>query len=82
MKSDDSTDKSFKGYSKYRARQLSFPPPTLNTQLPFKLEEEENDEDDSSNKSSTDANSFEVIKWDARCLSAPNPNFDLTCRNS
>jgi len=63
MKSDDTTDKSYKGYSKYRARQLSFPPPTLNTQLPFKLEEEENDEDDSSsNKSSTETNSVEVIK--------------------
>ncbi len=28
-----------------RPRQLSFPPPTLNTQLPFKLEEEEDDEE-------------------------------------
>lgn len=63
MKSDDSMDKSLKSLSKYnRARQLSFPPPTLNTQLPFKLEEEENDEDDSSSKSLSDTNSFEVIK--------------------
>lgn len=66
MKSDDITDKTSKAFAKYnRQRQYSFPPPTLNTQLPFKLEEENDDEDDEegdkSNKSSN-SNSFEVIR--------------------
>lgn len=38
-------EKGLKFPKNMRARQLSFPPPTLNTQLPFKLEEEENDEE-------------------------------------
>ena len=44
-----------------RQRQYSFPPPTQNTQLPFKLEEENDDVEEESNQSS-DSNSFEVIK--------------------
>lgn len=63
MKNDDAIDKGSKPFSKFsRLRQLSFPPPTLNTQLPFKLEEEENDDEEESSNNSSDTNSFEVIK--------------------
>lgn len=42
-----------------RQRQLSFPPPTLNTQLPFKLEEEEDDEDAEEKKESQTMNGID-----------------------
>jgi hypothetical protein len=66
MQNADKLDGVSKAYAaKYnRQRQYSFPPPTLNTQLPFKLEEENDDEEedeDNSNQSS-DSNSFEVIR--------------------
>jgi len=45
-------DKSIKlSFKPTRPRQMSFPPPTLNTQLPFKLEEEADEESDSETKS-------------------------------
>lgn len=63
VKNDDATDKGSKHVSKFsRLRQLSIPPPTLNTQLPFKLEEEENDDEEEFSNNSSDTNSFEVIK--------------------
>jgi hypothetical protein len=67
MQNADRLDGVSKAYAaKYnRQRQYSFPPPTLNTQLPFKLEEENDDveeeEEENSNQSS-DSNSFEVIR--------------------
>jgi hypothetical protein len=67
MQNADKLDGVSKAYAaKYnRQRQFSFPPPTLNTQLPFKLEEENDDEEEeeeeNSNQSS-DSNSFEVIR--------------------
>ena len=62
MMNPDRLDGVSKAYAaKYnRQRQYSFPPPTHNTQLPFKLEEE-NDDEEEENQSS-DSNSFEVIK--------------------
>jgi len=63
MRSDESLER-----AKHlkRVRQLSFPPPTHNTQLPFKLEEENDEADDEDQEeeeqTSSDSNSFEVIK--------------------
>lgn len=46
-----------------RQRQFSFPPPTLNTQLPFKLEEEDDDtsDDTESEKKSEDEESEKAV---------------------
>lgn len=47
MKTDELIEKGVK-FPKYpRQRQCSFPPPTLITQLHFKIEEEENDGEES-----------------------------------
>lgn len=63
MRIEDPTDKTVKFPNKYaRQRQYSFPPPTLNTQLPFKLEEEENGDEEEEEESSKSSDSFEVIK--------------------
>lgn len=67
MQNADRLDGVSKAYAaKYnRQRQLSFPPPTLNTQLPFKLEEENDDEEEEEEEKSnlsSDSNSFEVIR--------------------
>lgn len=69
---NDESSKNSRFFSKNpRQRQISFPPPTLNTQLHFLIEEENDEEDDdeaedeTSNKSSnksTGTNSFEVIE--------------------
>jgi hypothetical protein len=49
-----------------RQRQFSFPPPTLNTQLPFKLEEEA-DEESSSDEGIT-TNGFDIGKLNKNLL--------------
>lgn len=43
-----------------RPRQLSFPPPTLNTPLPLQIEEHDEEEEEEESKKSLE--SFEIIK--------------------